>query len=216
MTQGRLLLVAFGLIGVMGALMLAALGGGFGGSVAATSSPGSSPTQAAVASGSLEPSASLLETAVPSAAPTVHPGTGAPTQGPTTRPSTAPTKTAKPTLKPTAAPTPRPPAITSFTAQPNYITNCNRIEGTTIVLSWTTSRASEVRIAVDPVGEDPMDHIYAQGLPEDDSSDPIFYPCDPPNQDQSGSKYHEYVLIAIEGNRVTTKSIKVFVLTPPT
>ena len=81
-------------------------------------------------------------------------------------------------------------------------------------LTWTTSNASEVKLSVDPQGADPLDRIYLENL-ELDGSETVNYGCDPPNQDNTGSKYHEYVLIASEGNQVKTRSIKVFVLQIP-
>jgi hypothetical protein len=176
--------------------------------VAASSSPtiGPSATSAASAQPSLSPDPD--ETTMATLEPTTEP-TAAPTTAPTAKP------TPRPSPKPTPVPTVLGPTISSFTANPDYITSCDPIGGTTVTLTWTTSRASEVRIAIDPQGDDPLNHIYEQGLPPDGSAASIPYSCQPPNE-QNGAKYHEYVLIAIEGGAHVTRSMKLFMLQIPT
>ena len=180
--------------------------------VAACGGPAAAPaTVLPVAQASDAPTSTVLVTVPPVVTLTDAPPE--PSDAPT--PRITPKPTAKPTPKPTPNATPKPPTISTFTADPDYITNCNAIDGNSITLHWTTSFASEVKLSVDPMGGDPLEHIYSQGLALD-GSEQLNYGCTPPNEDSSGSKYHEYVLIAIEGNVVKTKSIKVYVLSIPT
>jgi len=206
------------LVGIVLALILALLlGGGTGGLVAASESPTSGSSQAAVASGGESPLATVLDSGAGTGAPTAGPTAGS-TTGTTTNPTAAPTP--RPTLPPTPRPTatPRPsatptlkPKIDSFASVPNYVTNCD--VNSTVKLSWTTTNADRVDIAVDPQGGNPLQHLYADHLALDGSI-VLSYGCNPPNQDGTGAKYHEYVVIAYRGGSYVYHSISVFVQPP--
>jgi hypothetical protein len=197
--------VALLLSGPLGGLVGAS--GGPGGSVGPTGSavavattgptdPGPAPSSSA---GAATPDGSLAPSAGTTTAPHVTPGsTPAATAGHTTAPATP---------RPSATPTPK-PKIDSFVSEPSYVTNCTA--GTTVKLTWLTTNADRVDIAVDPQGESPLQHIYVDHQALDGYLD-LAYPCSPPNQDNTGAKYHEYVVIAYRGSAYVYKSIWVFV-----
>jgi hypothetical protein len=206
------------LVVILAIVVVVLLGGSQGGNgnlVAATASPSAVPSAVALASSGFTeaPSAS----SEPSAGAT--PGaTAGPIDGPTAAPaSTAaaartPAPTTHSTPKPTLAPSPTAatkPKIDSFTADPNFITTCDG--STSVRLTWTTTNADKVDIAVDPQGESPLQHIYLEYQALDGYVD-VPYACTPPNTDPTtGDKYHEYVVIAHKGTAYVWKSIKVYI-----
>jgi hypothetical protein len=185
---------------------------GPGGDLAgASGTPTGAPTDVAVGSngsgapgatdGVGSPGASLPASPGATLGPVVTAGhTAGPTPGHTSPPAT-PRPSATPTLKPT---------IDSFTADPNYVTNC--APGSTITLSWLTTNADRVDIAVDiPAGESPLDHLYLDHQALDGSYSGLNYPCDAPFTDGTGAKYHNYSVIAYRGSAVVWKIIRVYV-----
>lgn len=140
MSQRTLLIAAFALVGVLGALVLAALGGNPG-NASATLSPAPSGTQVAVATASIAPSASVTDTAAPTVAPATEPPTSAPTAGPTAAPSNPP--------KPSPTPNTN-PRIVAWDV-PRYEDCTNETAGS-INVSWEIRRASGVTISIDGPG----------------------------------------------------------------
>jgi len=196
-------------------VMLLGNGGGTGNLAAATSTPTAGPTEVAVGSngsggpaatdGATSPGDSLPASAGATTGPDATPGA---TTGATPRATaghTSPPATPRPSA--TAAPK---PTIDSFTADPNYVTNC--APGSTITLSWLTTNADRVDIAVDiPAGESPLDHLYLDHQALDGSYSGLSYPCDAPFSDGTGAKYHNYAVIAYRGSAVAWKIIRVYV-----
>ena len=213
--MNRVSLAAAGAIGVVLAVALALLlGGGESGIVAGTASTGASAGASAVAPSDVAVASALPTdaSAEPSAAATVA-ATPAVTLAPTTAAATrAPSRTPAPTVRATPRPTATPaikPVVDSFSADPGFITSCSI--GTTVTLTWQTTNADRVDIAVDPQGESPLQHIYLDHQPLDGSVE-VPYACDPPTTDpQTGNPYHEYVVIARRGTLAVWKSIKVFI-----
>ena len=84
----------------------------------------------------------------------------------------------------------------------------------TIHLSWSTTNATKTAISIDPQGGDPRTQLYLTDENPDGGAD-VPFGCSPPNDNGTGSKYHEYVLIAYRSGFTVTRSIQVYVLTTP-
>jgi hypothetical protein len=175
----------------------------------ATCTPGADGSGVAIASVGPSPELSPGDSSVASLEPAASaPPTGAPSA---TQPPRTPAPTSRSTPRPTLTPTPTAtkPKIDTFTANPTFITTCDGF--TSVTLTWTTTNADAVSIAIDPQGESPLKHIYLDNMPLDGSTQ-VPYSCDPPNTDpNTGDKYHEYYVIATKGTTHVWRFIKVYI-----